>query len=160
MVASSGGGHHWSRDSPVAGWREVLRTASGEAVTDLRNLMDQCELVYKYTIDTQWVGADAAPRCALECIALDVFKFHVQGFKDFDPANSGAEWCVFQLSESRLTIAAGGCKCVTISSEELIIALVFTGTGTLTPNCRCVNTTLLAWHAIIRTEGFGLPEHS
>ena len=122
-VASSGGGH-WSQDSPVAGWREVLRTASGEAVTDPSSLMDQCELVYKYTIDTQWIAADATPRCTLEGIALDVFKFHVQGFKDFNPANSGAEWCVSQLPEFRLTSAAGGCKCATISFEERIIALV------------------------------------
>ena len=40
---------------------------------------------------TYWVGADTAPRTALERYALSVFQFHSRQ-AHFDPARSGAEW--------------------------------------------------------------------
>ena len=40
---------------------------------------------------TYWVGADAAPRTALERFALSIFQFHSRR-AHFDPARSGAEW--------------------------------------------------------------------
>ena len=40
---------------------------------------------------TYWVGADTAPRTALERFALSVFRFHSRRAR-FDPARSGAEW--------------------------------------------------------------------
>jgi len=40
---------------------------------------------------TYWVGADTAPRTALERFALSVFRFHSRR-AHFDPARSGAEW--------------------------------------------------------------------
>ncbi len=46
--------------------------------------------------ETYFVGADAEPRCALERLALDVFRFHAEGLR-FDPARSGAEWWTLVL---------------------------------------------------------------
>ena len=40
---------------------------------------------------TYWVGADTAPRTALERFALSVFQFHSRR-AHFDPNRSGAEW--------------------------------------------------------------------
>lgn len=43
------------------------------------------------TGETFWVPADGEPRCALEALALDIFRFHTAGAR-FRPGASGAEW--------------------------------------------------------------------
>ena len=40
---------------------------------------------------TFWVGAADAPNCALERLALEIFRFHARDAV-FDPKTSGAEW--------------------------------------------------------------------
>ena len=43
------------------------------------------------TGQTFWVGASDTPRCTLETLAQDIFRFHTK-HAEYDPALSGAEW--------------------------------------------------------------------
>merc|ERR1712224_4892 len=52
------------------------------------------DMALAHTLNTSfWVPAREgwAPRCALECMAIEVFERHAKG-RDFDRAASGAEW--------------------------------------------------------------------
>lgn len=94
IAAAASAPGHWMRHTHCTGWDTALRTSAGEPVKSFNRLLDLCELVYKYTIDTQWVGAKDIARCPLEQIASDIFSFHTEQMASFDEANSGAEWWV------------------------------------------------------------------
>ena len=52
---------------------------------------------------TFFVPAKMTPRCALEALALDIFKAHTKGLKEgvhYDPDRSGAEWWTLVLETS------------------------------------------------------------
>ena len=58
-------------------------------------LIDDCKVVFPLD-GSHWLGCKAEPRCSLERMAHEVFKFHTQGIAegDFNPDKSGAEWWV------------------------------------------------------------------
>jgi len=71
-------------------WRESLTGLDDDAV--MRNLRNDCAIAH--TLNTSfWVPAEKnwQPRCALECLAVEVFKCHSRG-RAFQRSASGAEW--------------------------------------------------------------------
>ena len=65
----------------------ALRMDASEAA----ELCNDCSLVFKQQEGSNWVPATAAPRCALERLALAIFAHHTAGVL-FDKERSGAEW--------------------------------------------------------------------
>ena len=63
-----------------------LRMTESEAAT----LSVDCEMAFALD-SSNWLGATAKPRCALERLARAIFQQHTAGVS-FDPATSGAEW--------------------------------------------------------------------
>ena len=56
-----------------------------------RALATDCAHVFGAQEGSNWLGATATPRCALECLARAVFERHTAG-ATFDASRSGAEW--------------------------------------------------------------------
>ena len=94
---------HWSADAVVAIWPNSLKNPDGSVATQvqLEHLLNQCELVYKFAgVDTQWISGSGSARCAIEQLALDIFKYHIAGLpSEWSLEESGAEWWV-QVSVS------------------------------------------------------------
>ena len=58
---------------------------------ELESLRRDCTLAFALD-GSNWLGATAEPRCALERLARAVYDLHVADLDGFDPATSGAEW--------------------------------------------------------------------
>ena len=76
--------------------KTVLTSLVEEACSDLLDdLLFDCEITDCALLPrTFWINCDEKPRCALEQMALEVFKHHVKDGVNFDPSTSGAEWWV------------------------------------------------------------------
>eukprot|EP00873_Tetraselmis_striata_P001434 jgi/Tetstr1/421698/TSEL_012636.t1 len=68
--------------------------AGGDAAALLPSLRADCASLFGAE-ESFWLPAGAEPRCALECLAADVFRYHTRNLsEDFDLEGSGAEWWV------------------------------------------------------------------
>lgn len=64
---------------------------------ELSSLRRDCRIVFALG-SSNWLAADATPRCTLERLALAVFESRTAGVS-YDPARSGAEWWAQVRSE-------------------------------------------------------------
>ena len=86
----------WTGFVPLAPPPEAAGVQAGVGVEELVRdaLLVDSPLTGPGAAGTFWLGAEAAPRCALEELAAAVFNFHTVGCEahDFDPESSGVEW--------------------------------------------------------------------